>query len=220
MNDVAAIVAAAGSGVRLGGSVPKALRELGEVPLVVRAVSTLSAAGVAEIIVVAPLEQVSTMAALLPLATVVSGGATRQESVRCGLAALSANAEVVLVHDAARALTPVSLIERVVSAVRSGHDAVVPGLAVTDTIKSVGPDGTVTATIDRTSLRAIQTPQGFTRAVVEQAYASATDDRTDDAGLIEALGKPVHVVDGDRLAMKVTTPEDLVIATALLEESS
>jgi 2-C-methyl-D-erythritol 4-phosphate cytidylyltransferase len=148
---------------------------------------------------------------------VVPGGATRQESVALALAALPEDCGIVLVHDAARALTPVELVESVVAAVRSGREAVIPVLPVADTVKSV--DGAVvTGTVDRSQLRAVQTPQGFTREVLAKAHAAADPEApaTDDAGLVEALGLPVHTVPGHAEAFKVTTPFDLVLAEAVL----
>ncbi|WP_347352449.1 2-C-methyl-D-erythritol 4-phosphate cytidylyltransferase [Intrasporangium sp.] len=147
--------------------------------------------------------------------TVVPGGAGRGDSVAAGLAALSARVGIVLVHDAARCLTPPEVFARVVGAVRAGAVAVVPGVAVVDTIKQVDPAGRVVATPDRARLRAIQTPQGFARAVLERAHAGAAE-ATDDAGLVERLGAPVLVVAGDERALKVTTREDLDRAARLL----
>lgn len=153
---------------------------------------------------------------------VVPGGAERSDSVAAGLAALPPEVDVVLVHDAARALTPVEVFDRVVEAVRSGHEAVTPALPVTDTIKQVevGPDGTETvlSTIDRATLRAVQTPQGFRRATLERAHAEIRHAVTDDCGMVEALGEPVHVVPGHPRAMKITTPGDLEVAAAWLQE--
>jgi len=123
---------------------------------------------------------------------------------------------VVLVHDAARPLVPAELVSAVVAAVRSGHVAVVPGLAVVDTIKSVDEADDVSGTIDRSILRAVQTPQGFTRTVLQQAHALADDDATDDAGLVERLGMPVHVIPGHEEAFKVTRPFDILVAEAVL----
>ncbi|MHB1211968.1 MAG: IspD/TarI family cytidylyltransferase, partial [Candidatus Nanopelagicales bacterium] len=126
--------------------------------------------------------------------------------------------DVVLVHDAARPLVPAEVVGSVVSAVRSGHPAVVPGLPVVDTIKAVDDHGDVERTVDRESLRSIQTPQGFDRAVLQRAHAAADLDAvaTDDAGLVERLGTRVHVVPGHEEAFKVTTPLDVVIAEAIL----
>jgi 2-C-methyl-D-erythritol 4-phosphate cytidylyltransferase len=154
---------------------------------------------------------------LVPSAQVVAGGATRQESVAAALAVVPAEFEIILVHDAARALTPPSLIEAVAAAVRDGHDAVIPALPVVDTIKQVDAQGRVAATVERAQLRAIQTPQGFRRGLLFKAHAAAVDSHTDDAGMVEQLGAPVHTVPGHPHAFKITTPLDLVIAQALLE---
>jgi 2-C-methyl-D-erythritol 4-phosphate cytidylyltransferase len=148
----------------------------------------------------------------------VTGGSTRTESVSAGLDVLPSSVDVVLVHDAARALTPAEVFRRVATAVAAGSAAVVPVLAVVDTVKVV-ENGVVTATPDRSSLRAVQTPQGFAADVLRAAHAStaARDPQiTDDAMLMEARGATVAVVDGDSLAFKVTTPLDLVFAEAVL----
>jgi 2-C-methyl-D-erythritol 4-phosphate cytidylyltransferase len=168
---------------------------------------------------------------------VVDGGPTRQASVAAGLAAASSQDDVVLVHDAARPLASPELARRVVAAVRSGWGAVVPGVAVMDTIKrvstatvSIAASGgpaveQVTGTPARDELRAIQTPQGFERALLQRAHAAgasrARADRlaaTDDAALVEALGEPVHVVAGEYSALKITTEHDLVVAGLLLQD--
>ncbi len=155
-----------------------------------------------------------TRALLGSAVTVVEGANERTESVRRGLAALG-EAEIVLVHDAARALTPPSLISRVVAEVRSGRRAVVPALPVADTIKAVDSDGAVTGTPDRSHLRAIQTPQGFRADVLIRAYEAAAEGATDDAGLVERLGETVHTIAGEPLAFKITTPHDLLLAEAI-----
>jgi 2-C-methyl-D-erythritol 4-phosphate cytidylyltransferase len=145
----------------------------------------------------------------------VAGGATRQESVRAALAALRDEVDVVLVHDAARPLAPPAMIDAVAAAVLDGAPAVVPGLPVADTIKRIDSTGRVLETPPRESLRAIQTPQGFRRDLLERAH-QLTETVTDDAGLIELLGEPVLVVPGDALAFKVTHPDDLARAESLL----
>ncbi len=222
----AAVVPAAGRGERLGPGTPKALRLLGGVPLLVHAVRALSAArSVDRVVVAAPPDGVAEVRALLTdhevgaEVSVVAGGATRQESVRRALGALPADVDVVLVHDAARPLAPVELVDRVAAAVRGGADAVVPGLPVADTVKRVDPAGRVEETVDRAALRAVQTPQGFRRAVLEAAHAAAdgaVTDVTDDAGLVERAGGTVVVVPGDEEAFKVTRPLDLLLAEAVL----
>ena len=215
---VAAIVPAAGRGDRLAADHPKALVQLGGVPLIVHAVRTLLAmTDMSLVVVAAPADRVNEVRALVPDATVVAGGGSRQDSVRRALDALPDDVEIVLVHDAARALAPVSLAERVLSAVRTGCDAVVPGLAVADTVKQVDDSGHVVATLDRSTLRAVQTPQGFRRSVLDAVHRAATgSDVTDDAGLAEAAGIEVCVVAGEPEAFKVTTPFDLAIAEAVL----
>ena len=181
----------------------------------------LGAADTSQIVIVAPASHLREAGALVsahPRAadvTVVAGGTERTHSVAAGLAALGADVDIVLVHDAARCLAPAALFDRLVAAVREGHDAVVPGLPVIDTIKQVDGEGRVVATPDRSSLRAIQTPQAFRRAVLARAHASGLE-ATDDAALVELLGVVVCVVDGDDLAFKVTTSDDLERAGRIL----
>ena len=286
---VVAVLTAAGSGTRLGASGPKALVEIAGESLVRRAARGLLSAGVVRhVVVTAPAEYLDRFEAEVAGITEVAGIAevagldgpgvsgtievvpgspdSRQASVALGLAAALAahpDAAVVLVHDAARALTPPEVVRRVVAAVRAGHDAVVPALPVTDTVKEVaGPDRSrsrhsesghheagrcdsnlnsdsdrsgsqsargagvqiesVVGTPDRSRLRAVQTPQGFAAAALVAAHRLGADraadearSASDDAGLIEAAGGGVVVVEGDPLAMKVTTPVDLALAEVL-----
>jgi 2-C-methyl-D-erythritol 4-phosphate cytidylyltransferase len=218
--DVAVLVPAAGAGVRLGPGAPKALRPLAGEPLLVHAVRRIAAApSVHTIVVAAPAGDVDLVRRLLaPVApvTVVPGGAERQASVAAALAAVPTGPQIVLVHDAARALTPPDLVESVAEAVRSGHDAVIPVLPVVDTIKEVDAGERVVGTVDRAALRAVQTPQGFRRSVLTAAHAAAGDALTDDAGLAEQRGVPVVCVPGSELAMKITRPFDLALAEHLL----
>jgi len=220
-DDVAVLVPAAGMGVRLGPGGPKALRTLAGEPLLVHAVRRVAAApSVGRIVVAAPPDDVDAVVALLrPVGhvVVVPGGVTRQTSVSAALDAVGEAFPIVLVHDAARALAPVDLIERVAAAVRDGHDAVVPVLPVVDTIKQVDADGRVAGTVDRSVLRSVQTPQGFRREVLVAAHAAATDEHTDDAGMAEKIGVAVWTVAGDERALKVTRPLDLRIAELLLD---
>ena len=218
--DVAVLVPAAGAGVRLGPGGPKALRRLGGEPLLVHAVRRVAAAPSVHTIVVAapPADTDAVRGLLAPIAavTVVAGGATRQESVAAALVAVPAGPEIILVHDAARALTPAALVESVAAAVRAGADAVIPVLQVVDTVKEVSADGVVLGTVDRSALRAVQTPQGFRRAVLAAAHATAVDPLTDDAGLVEKQGVRVACVAGSEYARKITRPFDLVLAEHLL----
>ncbi|MEW2430600.1 2-C-methyl-D-erythritol 4-phosphate cytidylyltransferase [Micromonospora sp. NPDC047644] len=218
--DVAVLVPAAGAGVRLGPGRPKALRLLAGEPLLVHAVRRLAAApSVHTIVVAAPVAEVQAVRELLaPVApvTVVPGGAERQASVAAALAAVPPGPTIVLVHDAARALTPSELVESVAAAVRGGRDAVIPVLPVVDTIKEVGADEVVLGTVDRSALRAVQTPQGFRRVVLSAAHAAVGDSLTDDAGLVEKQGVPVSCVPGSEYALKITRPFDLALAEHLL----
>lgn len=172
------------------------------------------------VVVVAPPDRLDeTLALLAPheteLVRVVAGGAERSDSVNAGLGQLGDVApDHVLIHDTARCLTPPAVFERVVAALEAGDGAVVPGLAVADTIKQVGPDGLVTHTPDRSGLRAVQTPQGFRLDVITAAHRHGRQ-ATDDAALVEALGLPVRVVDGDPLAFKITDAGDLERAERL-----
>jgi 2-C-methyl-D-erythritol 4-phosphate cytidylyltransferase len=217
---VGVIVPAAGLGVRLGPGEPKAVRKLCGEPLLIHAVRSLLASGrIDEVVVAAPAGREAAVRSLLaptaPSATVVAGGETRRASVAAGLAVLARGTDVVLVHDAARPLVPPSMVRRVVDAVLAGAPAVVPVLPITDTIKRVDA-GVVVETVDRASLRAVQTPQGFLRTALERAHAQTTTDATDDAGLVEEIGLPVHVVEGHDEALKITRPSDLVLAEAIL----
>ncbi|MEU2200897.1 2-C-methyl-D-erythritol 4-phosphate cytidylyltransferase [Isoptericola sp. NPDC019482] len=236
-----AILTAAGSGTRLGRDLPKALVALGGFPLVVHAARRLAASGVVDSLVVtcpAGLDAaVRDVVAQDPHVDVpvrvVEGGSTRQASVAAGLALAGPEDDVVLVHDAARPLAPPRLVRRVVEAVRGGHGAVVPGLPVADTVKRVAPASSaggverVVETPDRAVLRAVQTPQGFDRALLERAHARGASRATaeglaatDDAGLVEALGEAAYVVAGEESALKITTERDLQVATLLLQEES
>ena len=215
---VGALVPAAGSGVRLGPGAPKALRLLAGEPLLLHAVRGLRrATSVGPVVVAAPADDLERVRRLLHGldVVVVAGGAERQDSVRAALAALPIHVDLVLVHDAARCLTPVAVVDRVVAALRAGAQAVVPVLPVADTVKRVDGERVVT-TVDRSALRAVQTPQGFRREVLERAHASSGPVLTDDAGLVEAVGGQVTTVAGADEAFKVTRPLDLVLAEALL----
>jgi 2-C-methyl-D-erythritol 4-phosphate cytidylyltransferase len=224
---VGAVVVAAGRGERMGPGVPKALRLVAGVPLLVHAVRSLAAAHAVDVVVVAaPPDSVEEVCALLAgeraleaRVDVVAGGADRPASVRSALAALPPEVDVVLVHDAARALAPSSLADAVADAVRAGAAAVVPVLPVVDTVKEVA-DGVVVGTVDRSALRVVQTPQGFRREVLERAHREVPVGNgvevTDDAGMVERLGVAVVVVEGDPRAFKVTRPLDLLLAETVL----
>lgn len=229
----AAVIPAAGRGVRLGPGAPKALRALGGTPMLIHAVRAMAASRhVSLVVVVAPPEGAPEVRHLLdehalPERTdflVVPGGGTRQESVKLGLDALPEDVGVVLVHDAARPLVPVDTVDAVIEAVRDGAPAVVPALPLADTVKEVEPGAPgepepVLSTPVRARLRAVQTPQGFDRDTLVRAHeevAVGGEGATDDAGMVERLGAPVVVVPGHEEAFKVTRPLDLVLAEAVL----
>jgi 2-C-methyl-D-erythritol 4-phosphate cytidylyltransferase len=218
-----AVVPAAGLGERLAAGVPKAFFDLDGRTLVERAVSGLLQSGVVDRVVVAvPADFVDEAKLILGHdATIVVGGACRRESVDRALAALSGANEpdFVLVHDAARALTPPGLVVRVVEALRAGHSAVVPALPLSDTIKAVDAHGAVLGTPERAGLRAVQTPQGFATELLLRAYQqAATGEFTDDASMVEHVGGQVQVIDGDPLAFKITTRLDLLLAQAIVNQ--
>ena len=220
---VAVIVVAAGSGTRLGAEAPKAFVGIDDHSILRHALRGVFAGPLAQVVIVAPTTHVGEATTdaheaageRAELVTVVAGGSTRQESVAAGLHAVWPDVEVVLVHDAARALTPGDVFDRVVAAVQGGTDAVLPVLPVVDTIKRVAGADVVEA-VDRSLLAAAQTPQGFRRAVLDEAYAQADADHTDDAALVQAAGHSVTTVAGDELAFKITTPADLQRARLLV----
>lgn len=256
LRSVAIVVAAAGSGQRFGGALPKAFESIGERSLLEHCLRSIARVrdpqrgGVGALVVVVPqgfesqAELMCEQAELAPgtEVRVVVGGAQRHESVACALEVLPADISTVLVHDAARAFTPVDQYERVIAAVQSGLNAVIPVLPVVDTLKQVAPavgdqdeagldtggldageeakPQRVIATVDRSVLRAVQTPQGFTRDLLTRAHRSVSGEGiTDDAGMVESLGVTVNAVIGDRAAFKVTTPFDRLVAQALIDSS-
>ena len=204
------IVVAAGSGRRFGSE--KQYEALGGRRVIDVACDTARAASDGVVVVLPSAAAAADWVAPDPARErAVAGGATRSESVRAGLAAVPDDAAVICVHDAARPLATGELFARVVDAVRGGATGAVPGIAVADTIKVVDPQGTVTATPDRSSLVAVQTPQAFVAAALRQAHRRGGDG-TDDAALVERAGGRVVVVAGEPWNRKITEPEDLVWA--------
>ena len=205
------VVVAGGSGQRFGTLKQFAL--LGERPVVEWAVAACRGSSAGVVLVVPP-ESVGRLD--FGADVVVEGGATRTESVCHGVAAVPESAEVIVVHDAARPLASEDLFRAVIDAVTTGGaGGAVPGVAVSDTIKVVDGSRRVTATLDRSALVAVQTPQAFDAALLRRAHASGTE-ATDDAALVEALGATVRVVPGDPRNLKITTPADLDTAELLL----
>jgi 2-C-methyl-D-erythritol 4-phosphate cytidylyltransferase len=204
-----AIVVAGGRGDRFGS--PKQFASVAGARLVDHAVAS-AAAVCHEVVVVLP-EGTAWDGA--PVQAAVVGGASRSESVRAGLAAIQPEADIVVVHDAARPLATPELFELVIDAVRAGADGAVPGLEVADTLKRV-KGARVVDTIARDGVVAVQTPQAFRADTLRRAHASG-GDATDDAALVEAAGGSVVVVAGDPRNLKVTTVADLTLAASLLE---
>lgn len=227
------IVVAAGNGTRLGAAEPKAFAAIAGRTILERSLDGVFGMGApAQVIVVAPASHLAAARAIVARAagaaaayvTVIVGGATRQASVAAGIALLSDGIETVLVHDAARALAPSALFDRVARAVAGSGRGVIPSLPVSDTIKRVdaaaGGAPIVRETVERADLVHVQTPQGFPRAALVAAYAAATVEYTDDAALFAAAGNVVEVVDGEARAFKITTPWDLRRAETLLGAAS
>ena len=220
---VGIIVVAAGSGTRLAAGGPKAFVGIDGRSVLRHALDGVFAAPTAQVVVVAPdgregdalSEALAASGARRDLVSVVRGGTTRQASVAAGLDALWADVEIVLVHDAARSLAPPEVFERVIAAIDEGAPGAIPVLPVIDTIKRVAGDEIVAA-VDRAELAAAQTPQGFRRDVLDAAYATATEDFTDDAAVVAEAGHAVAAVPGHPLAFKITTPADLDRARHLL----
>jgi 2-C-methyl-D-erythritol 4-phosphate cytidylyltransferase/2-C-methyl-D-erythritol 2,4-cyclodiphosphate synthase len=217
---VGVIIVAAGRGERLGGRVPKQLLEIDGRSIVARSVAAFDASpDIDHLVVVLPAALVADGPSIVGSparpCTCVAGGERRQDSVRRGLEAMPASADVVLIHDAARPFVSGALIGRVIAAAREAG-AVVPAVRARDTVKRV-PAGsaTVAETVPRDEIWLAQTPQGFTRAVLEDAVAlGATVEATDEAALAERSGHPVRVVEGDETNVKITTPADLADARA------
>jgi 2-C-methyl-D-erythritol 4-phosphate cytidylyltransferase/2-C-methyl-D-erythritol 2,4-cyclodiphosphate synthase len=224
MTGIAAIVVAAGRGLRAGGDVPKQYRAIGGEPVIRPSLARLAAHPGIDLVqpVIHPQDEAIYRACIagLDLLAPVNGGATRQASVRAGVEAVAARApDIVLVHDAARPFLSDDLIARAIAAGRASG-AAVPAIAIADTVKRVDPAGVVVETLDRAPLRGIQTPQAFGFALLREAHARAAaagrDDFTDDAALIEWAGHKVAVFEGEVANVKLTSGEDFARAEALL----
>lgn len=225
--DVGVIVVAAGQGARLGCGIPKQYRELAGVPMLLRSLRPFTRhPEVEHVVVVLPPGDLSAPPGWLAgltggMLSLAAGGAERSDSVAHGLSALPGHCGTVLVHDAARPLVDRGIIDRVIEMARSGAGAV-PAIQLGDTVKEVGADDstlTVKATVPRERLWRAQTPQGFSRTLLEEAHARARSEGlrgTDDAMLLERLGVPVRLVQGSSLNFKVTTEEDFRLAELIL----
>jgi 2-C-methyl-D-erythritol 4-phosphate cytidylyltransferase len=225
---VNAIIVAAGEGKRMGAGAPKPLLLLAGKAVLLHTLERFVASSVSKAVVVVSERERSKFERLLGAAklgrlewTLQNGGARRQDSVACGLAAVDSDCEIVVVHDAVRPLVSPALIDRCVEAAAK-DGAAVAGVPVADTIKVVSRERLIDSTPPRDALWAIQTPQAFRLALLRDAHRRAATDRveaTDDAMLVERLGAKVVVVEGERRNLKITTPEDLAIAEALLTQS-
>jgi 2-C-methyl-D-erythritol 4-phosphate cytidylyltransferase len=225
-----ALLVAAGSGERLGASRPKAFVVLAGRPMFEWSLDALRVAGIDEVVIALPppvatasgpaKQAAGSVSVLPPGVRSVLGGATRSASVRAALAAVPAGVTEVVVHDAARPLVEPALFARTLEALAEA-DAAIAAARVTDTIKQAGADRRVAATLDRSTLWAVQTPQAFRRAALEAALAVDDDvlaAATDDAWLVERAGGTVRVVESSPANLKVTTPHDLQIAELLLAD--
>jgi len=236
---IAVVLVAAGRGERLGAGVPKAFARVGGLTLVEHSLRRIfQVDAVTQLVIAAPsshaaeAEQIAGAVAAefvsgaagmgshsLPQVQVVVGGDSRQQSIQNALMAIAPETEVVLVHDAARALTPPAVFSRVIESVRATGLATIPVMPIVDTIKRVAGE-VVLDTVDRQTLRIAQTPQGFQAFELLEAYRSATEDFTDDAALVQSVGATLRFVAGDASSLKITTPDDLIIAEARLAESA
>jgi len=221
-----AIVPAAGSGNRMGRDISKQYLALGGRPLLIHTLSVLEACPLVDalIVVVPPPDVEAVRTGMLPswnlkkLAGVVPGGKERQDSVRAGIEALDQETQLVVIHDAVRPFISAGLIESCIRAAAEGGASTV-GVPLKDTVKEVAADGRVMRTCDRSLLWLTQTPQAFRRDIIENAHRAAARDNfrgTDDASLVERLGISVRMIRGDYGNIKITTPEDLILAEALL----
>ena len=220
MERTAVIIVAGGGGQRMGGALPKQFRVLGTMPVLAHTINRFAEAlPGAEIVVVLPAahaEYWKNLSARFEIGrhTVTEGGAERFHSVRNGLAALTGDPELVAVQDGVRPLGSVEMIRRIVEAAAE-HGAAVPVVEPVDSFRTI--DGTGSHIIDRRSLRIVQTPQVFCAQLLRSAYkAEYRVDFTDDASVAEAAGHPIYLCEGERSNIKITTPDDLVIAEALL----
>ena len=231
-----AIILAGGSSKRMGDDVDKLVLQVGSLPLIARVLLTFErCSNIDEIILVARKDRQDAYRSLAlehhisKLTSVIPGGVERQDSVWCGIQAISPNSKIVLIHDSARALVTIDIISRCV-AIAQKTGAAIPAARVKDTIKrtisptnarSNGSNPLVEATVDRSLLWAAQTPQTFRTDLIRRAYEQVIRDRliiTDDASAVEHLGHPVSIVESNPFNLKITTPEDLLLAEAFLSK--
>ncbi len=229
MNSKAAvIIPAAGIGTRMGSAEPKQYLLLGNKPIIIHTIEAfLCNKNISDIVVVVPKDRVPQTKLLIEeyttassLVRVIAGGARRQDSVHLGLLALSDANDIVLVHDGARPLITQDVIDRCYKGALE-HGAVIAAVPVKDTLKKVGPDNTVDATVDRDSLFQAQTPQAAKLELLIKAYEVNGDrDVTDESSLLERANIPVSIIEGSETNLKVTRPEDLILAETIFQQKS
>lgn len=229
MKRATAIVLAAGDSRRMGGDTAKTYLPIGGRPLVLRTLDRMfSAASVDEVVLVVAGDRITQCESMLRADPVLrdrrwilqAGGVTRQQSAKCGLERVESAAEIVIIHDGARPFVSAGLIDRCVE-VAAERDAVVVGLPVRDTIKVVSEDHWIQTTPERSSLWEIQTPQVFKRELIVAAHQRAEHESaqvTDDAMVVERLGIPVYVLEGEQTNFKITVPDDVWLAEALIRD--
>jgi len=227
---VSAVVPAAGSGVRMGTGIKKQFLSLDGIPVVGYVLKKLEVSPIIKsiVMVVNPGEEEYCRGAVVDrlgirkVAAIVPGGKERQDSVYNGLLALSADTGIVVVHDGVRPVIGSGMLQAVVGAAET-YGAATCAVPVKDTVKLAGEDGFVTRTLSRDRLWLIQTPQAFRYEIIIEAYRKAQAENfftTDDAGLVEFLGKPVKIVPGSYKNIKITTPEDLTLVSVFLKEEA
>ena len=226
---VTAVIVAAGEGLRIGGNVPKPYLPLVGRAMLLRTLDRVfGARNIEKVVVVVAASELSRCEAMLRGDSALgrrpwvlqSGGATRQQSVKAGLEKIDGDADIIVIHDGARPFVSSAIIDRCVESANQ-NGAVVVGLPARDTIKIVSDDHRVLSTPDRKALWKIQTPQAFRRKLIVEAHDRAARERleaTDDAMLVEQVGNPVWVIDGEKTNMKITMPEDLWLAEAMIRE--
>lgn len=223
---IAAVIPAGGRGARMGGHIPKQFLSLGGVPILVHSLRVLEAVpAITHIILAVPetereycLHEIVTRYQLSKVTKIVAGGERRQDSVRHGLMAVQEGVEVILVHDAVRPLITSDVVERVIARAKE-TGAAIAAIPMRDTVKRVGQEGMIDATVDRTPLWLAQTPQAFRTGLLRDAHRKAHLERfdaTDDAQLLEWMGFPVAVVEGSEENIKITRPQDLAVGEAIL----
>ena len=218
MTFISVIIAAGGTGKRFKSIKGKQLFPLKNIPILVRTVNKFKDIA-DEIIITADKKILQSVKKTFKRYKVVLGGKERSESIKNGLKVLSPKATIVLVHDGARPLVSIKIIKNVISAAKK-DGAAVPSVLVKDTIKMSGPKKYVRKTINRSMLYSIQTPQGFKKEILVKAYKGNVKGATDDAYLVEKLGYKVKIVEGDYSNIKITTPEDILIAETILKREN